>query len=283
MARPRKEGITYFPMDCSFFEDDKIEYTFSVAGAEAVLGFQRLLCAIYQKGLCWRFGEVEKVAYAARSGSKTATVNKWLACWLTCGLFDPDVYAATGYLTSKAIQRRYLEIVKGRVELKIPSGVLLLPEKELPAGLTISYIDLKDKVKGNYEFPTISTEFLAEKPTETPNTKESLDKKSPGYRDGAQKIGDHVYLKAQEYNKMKAEFGKDHVRAKITSLDANIENGNKKYMAFKNHYKTILGWLRNDVSQGKICVVRHSKPSGPPSPVVREIAADLAKNIKGIS
>lgn len=282
MARPRKEGISYFPFDCCFFEDDKIEYTISVAGAEAILGYQRLLCAIYQKGLCWRFGEVEKVAYGARVGVKVGTVDKWLRCWLQCGLFDPDVYQATGYLTSKAIQRRYLEIVKGRVELKVPEGVLLLDEAELPPTLTISYSLLKVKVKGNHEFPTISTEFLGGNPPETPNPPERVEKKIPGYRDGTQKVGDHVWLKVQEYNKLKAEFGKDHVRAKITSLDANIENGQKKYLAFKNHYKTMLGWLRNDASQGKICVTKNTTTPPQRNYQVRNVAQGLAKTIKGI-
>lgn len=256
MGRPRKKtgGIEYFPFDCDFFEDDKVEYVLATAGADAILGYQRLLCAIYRVGLCWRYGRVEKVAYAKRSGVKLQTADKWLSAWLDSGLFDPDVYEQTGFLTSKAVQRRYLEITRGRVEMQIPEGVLLVPTDEIPQTMTISYIKVKvkGKVKGNsQETPTIPLE-TTKKPLETPNSSERGKKKANGERENTRNYGDHVYLKPEEMVKLIREFGKKHVVAKITALESGIENGIRKYVAYKNHYKTILSWLRSDAASGKI-------------------------------
>lgn len=206
MARPRKNGIEYFPFDCDFFEDDKIDYVLACKGPEAVNGYIRLLCLIYREGLCWRFGEVEKVAYARKCASDAKSVEGWLSVWLDCGLFSREIYETTGFLTSKGIQRRYFEITKGRMAVKVPQGVLAVDESEVPSNLTISYIDIKVKVKvkGNSGFSTVSPKETIEKPNK--NTKKNT-KPVKSLEEDRVKITKYVHFKRETGIKMKQELG----------------------------------------------------------------------------
>lgn len=69
----------------------------------------------------------------------------------------------------------------------------------------------------------------------------------PGYRDGCIPIPqyENVYMTEAEIKKLETQFEIEDVDAKVASLDSYIENGVKKYVAFKNHYKTLLGWLKS--------------------------------------
>lgn len=75
-------------------------------------------------------------------------------------------------------------------------------------------------------------------------------KPPPGFREGCERYGEflHIWLKKEEYDKLKAQFG-DALRPKIISLDAQIENKNKQYLAYKNHYATLKNWLSSDKSK----------------------------------
>lgn len=172
MARPRKCGVIYFPMDCDFFADDKIGYVEGRCGDAAVTGYLWILCNIYKVGLCWRFAKVEQAAFARYRNQPIETVREHLTAWLEAGLFDAGVFDQTGFLTSKGVQRRYLEIVQRRTAITVPKGVLLIPEDEWPEGLAISLLikeKEKVKVKGNSGFLLVSATETRRNSTETPN------------------------------------------------------------------------------------------------------------------
>lgn len=59
----------------------------------------------------------------------------------------------------------------------------------------------------------------------------------------------HVVMTDDEFQKLVDKYGLSMVEAKIISLDTGIENKNKKYIAYKNHYATINNWCRMDVER----------------------------------
>ncbi len=62
MARPRKKGMEYFPLDADIFEDDKL---FDVQNEYGPLGeviYIRLLCLVYKNGYYYRFDSMDKLA-----------------------------------------------------------------------------------------------------------------------------------------------------------------------------------------------------------------------------
>ena len=50
MARPKKSGLSYFPLDVDFFEDPKIKILRARYGRDGIVFYIYLLCEIYRQG-----------------------------------------------------------------------------------------------------------------------------------------------------------------------------------------------------------------------------------------
>jgi len=76
----------------------------------------------------------------------------------------------------------------------------------------------------------------------------SKNKPPPGFRPDTTAMGPekNVWLKPEEFEKLCTRFDSEDVKAKIVSLDTQIENGLKPYITYKNHNATIRNWLTMD-------------------------------------
>ena len=61
-----------------------------------------------------------------------------------------------------------------------------------------------------------------------------------------------VRLTAFQFDKLINEFRRDSIDQKIQSLATGIHNGDKKYLKYKNHYMTLLNWLKKDGNQNSV-------------------------------
>jgi hypothetical protein len=134
MARPLKSGLDYYPLDCGFFENDKIEIIsaeFSSVGSLIVL---RLLCKIYQHGYFCRFGKNEITVFCRKASNEfdPTDVNNIINRLTELGFFDKNIYDKYQILTSKGIQERYFKAVELRKSIAVKRGLLLikLPENK---------------------------------------------------------------------------------------------------------------------------------------------------------
>jgi len=71
MSRPIKKGLTYFPFDVDFFEDDKIkliESEFGFKGSQIAI---KLLCKIYKEnGYYYQWGNDECLLFCKNAGAE---------------------------------------------------------------------------------------------------------------------------------------------------------------------------------------------------------------------
>ena len=112
MARPRKRGLDYFPLDVDIFDNDKI---FDVQNEYGPLGetvYLRLVCLVYRNGYYFKFESIEKLAAMVirsignrwvESKNEIVEIIKFL---IDCGLFSKR-FAEMNILTSKGIQTRF--------------------------------------------------------------------------------------------------------------------------------------------------------------------------------
>lgn len=129
MARPRKQGIDYFPFDVDFFEDDKVALIEAEFGAKGVVVAIRLLCKVYKtNGYYYQWGEDECLLLSRQLGDGFAPnlVKEILSGLIRRSFFDKGVFDSFGILTSVGIQRRYLEAIKGRSSIKPLPDIWLL-------------------------------------------------------------------------------------------------------------------------------------------------------------
>ena len=119
MARPLKEGLSYFPFDTDLFDDDKL---FDISDRFGPLGeviYLRILCLIYKNGYYYEFGSMDKLcAILIKSiGNKWTrgkqSVEQVILLLAECNLLSSEL-VRSGVLTSVGIQKRYLKVTERR-------------------------------------------------------------------------------------------------------------------------------------------------------------------------
>jgi len=125
MARPTKQGIDYFPLDCAL--DDKIEMYLIEQGA---VGFAVLICL-------WQMIYSNEGYYIDDSDDLhllvkrkiDVGVNEVSDCINAClrrRIFSRDNHEKYNILTSKAIQKRYFDAAKKKKGVKVTVEYLLI-------------------------------------------------------------------------------------------------------------------------------------------------------------
>ena len=112
MGRPISEGLTYFPLDIDFFDDEKVQFVSARFGVKGDGIIVRLLCKIYRQGYAIKFDDDVALLFARSVGDINlhGLVKDIVNELLRRGFFDEGIFKRFGLLTSKGIQKRYTKI-----------------------------------------------------------------------------------------------------------------------------------------------------------------------------
>lgn len=115
MARPKKEGLDYFPLDVDIFEDEKIEAISGEFGIKGELIVIKLLCAVYKNGYFVVWNDLTKMKLLKRvPGSSKEMLDQVVNRLVKWGFFHEDLFNSVEVLTSKNIQETFFEATKRR-------------------------------------------------------------------------------------------------------------------------------------------------------------------------
>ena len=162
MARPNKQGLDYFPLDVGIFENDKIlaiSGEFSVKGEIIVL---RLLCEIYRNGYFVEFSELLKNKLARLGGLSGGLVDEVVRKLVKYEFFDGFVFSEYNILTSKNIQKVYLEASKRRKDIDL-SQYWLLDEVNVYINSPSSKINAHINAQSKEKESKVNISFLEKK------------------------------------------------------------------------------------------------------------------------
>lgn len=150
MTRPIKEGLDYFPLDVDIDQDDKIALIEASHGLEGFGVVIKILMKIYDNSYFYQWGEKEQLLFARRVNVNINKVNDIINDCIKWGLFSWSLYEKHQILSSKGIQKRYVEAAARRKRVKIRSDYLLLDEKGVNSykNLVIVNINFVDVVIG---------------------------------------------------------------------------------------------------------------------------------------
>lgn len=115
MARPRKTGLEYFPLDVDFYNDLKVRKLMrNYGGGKAAFVYIAMLCKIYASGYYMVWDEDMSFSLSEITGMKEGVIRECVNYCVNVGLFDKDIYDSYRVLTSSGIQARYFTVVAKR-------------------------------------------------------------------------------------------------------------------------------------------------------------------------
>ena len=114
MARPKKSGLSYFPLDVDFFEDPKIKILRARYGRDGIVFYIYLLCEIYRQGYYIQVDDDFDYIISDDLKMDQNKAKQVLNFLLSRSLFDNTLFQSDKVLTSAGIQRRFQLAVKER-------------------------------------------------------------------------------------------------------------------------------------------------------------------------
>ena len=227
MARPNKEGLDYFPLDCIM--DDKVYMVEVELGLEGFALFVKLLMKIYNENYYIEWAERKAKIFAKQNNTNIDVINKLINICFNEGLFDKKLYKKYQILTSNGIQKRYFHSIKTRKDI-------IVIKEYLVNGIG-NYLDNLINVNINSVNDNINPINVTDNPHSKVKESKVKDIKEK------KKYVDVVLLTEDEYKKLIDKFGEDIAKDKIEELNNSIMSKGYKY---KSHYYTILCWDRKN-------------------------------------
>ena len=114
MARPKKSGLSYFPLDTDFLEDNKIRILKARYGNDGMILYIYLLCGIYKEGYYMQVDDDFEYILSDDLGMDQNKAKQVLNFLLSRSLFDNTLFQSDKVLTSAGIQRRFQLAIKER-------------------------------------------------------------------------------------------------------------------------------------------------------------------------
>lgn len=142
MARPQKEGVDYFPINCQF--NDKVKLIQAEFGLIGIGCLIKLWQKIYsEKGYYTEWNDDVALVFAQDCKSSANVVKEVVSACLRRGLFDRQMYDQYKILTSAGVQERYAEATERRTSQKIDGRYLLIaiPKNWYDENINAIYVD----------------------------------------------------------------------------------------------------------------------------------------------
>lgn len=139
MARPRKQGVDYFPLDITL--DDKFHL---IEAQHGIIGFGVLIKMyqrIYSEGYCYTWTEREQLLFSSLISVDISKVIDIINDAIKWDIFDLGIYNKYNVLTSKGIQSRYVAITYKRASVEMEKRYLLIDVSDKS---NISLTDVSD-------------------------------------------------------------------------------------------------------------------------------------------
>lgn len=173
MARPKKDGLDYFPFDVGFFLNRKIRRLHAKFHNNGIVVYIYLLCVIYQNGYYIDLDEDLILDISDAVGISENCTRQIVNYLFSRSLLFNDILAkSVKVLTAASIQRRYQEAKKGgKRDIEVDGKLWVLKNEE-----TLGCIRVRSK-KVNSE---INASFSGKNGNKSENydTKESKVKES---------------------------------------------------------------------------------------------------------
>lgn len=134
MGRNIKEGLSYFPLDVDFFEDDKLKFVEARFMEKGELIAVKLLCKIFKAGYYIKWDDDMTLLFSSTAGKNISPglANDVVNELIKRDFFNKSLFERFAILTSRGIQKRYTKICTDsrRKDWQIDAEIDLLRSKK---------------------------------------------------------------------------------------------------------------------------------------------------------
>ena len=204
MARPVKEGLEYFPLDCDIDQDDKVALIEAQHGVKGFGVVIKLLMKIYKNGYFYEWTEKEQLLFSKRVNVDINEVNVIINDLIKWNFFNEELFRSKKILTSNGIQKRYLAAVGRRQKVKILKEYLLLDDEIINVYKNLVIVDINPSSEGvNVDIGTQSKVKKSKgKESKENNNKSLLLFEELGFGSISSIIVEDIELLEKEYTEM---------------------------------------------------------------------------------
>ena len=250
-------GLDYFPLDVDFFQDEKIQFVSARFGTKGEAVTMRLLCKLYREGYYTAWNEDTALLFARSVGDDCphTLVNDVVYELLKRGFFDKSIFERFGVLTSRGIQKRYLEATSRRKDVVFVAEYLLVDLGNYPNTRQVSR-DVNISADNVYISPDdvdISAQSKVKKST-VQQSREDAFAFAQAHSSATPSLPEKVHfgelrnvlLTEEERQKLDEKLGIPVAIRLIDDLSLYLGRTSKKYTS---HYATLLTWHRNELKK----------------------------------
>lgn len=177
MARPKINGLDYFPFDVDFFSDRKIKRLKARYGTDAIAVYLYLICEIYRSGYYIEYSDDLILDISDELNISENATRQIIDFLLSRSLFDDTLAKSDKVLTAASVQRRYQEAKKGsKREFEVEARYWLLKAEE-----TYSFIKVRQNQsfsENNYSFSEKNSNKSEKNSTKKSKVNKSKEKES---------------------------------------------------------------------------------------------------------
>lgn len=226
-----KIGIDYFPFDIDFFQDEKIQFVSARFGAKGEAITIRLLCKIYRNGYYAKWDDDTALLFAkgVGDGCSDTLVNDVVHELVKRGFFDKGIFDKFGILTSRGIQRRYLDAGKRRKSIDIDQAYMLT---------NVTEYQNVNIIAQNADNLNDNADNLKQREKESKQKVKRKEKEN--IAPGKKQYAEFVFMTETEYGTLISKHGKEATNWMVQKLDN--AKGAKGYK-YKSDYRAILTWV----------------------------------------
>jgi hypothetical protein len=236
MARPKKQGLDYFPLDCD--NDDKfdlIESEFGLAGFAIII---KLYQKIYKEhGYYGDWGSGVGLVFAHKNGVGASLVSEIIESALKNGIFDNDMYQKYGILTSRGIQKRYFAAVERRHQIEVKNEYLLIDYTSKKVNVDINRV--------NADINRVNADINPQSKVKESKVKESKVNYIPPSFALPLSNGETLPITETEINNLINRYNGINVRVEFVNLRNWLEQNPEKRRSAGQTRRLIEKWMYN--------------------------------------
>ncbi|MEN2468139.1 DUF4373 domain-containing protein [Ornithinibacillus sp. JPR2-1] len=225
MVRPIKQGLDYFPLDVDIDQDDKIALIEANHGLEGFGVVIKILMKIYDNSYFYEWGEKEQLLFSRRVNVNINRINDIINDCIKWGLFSWSLFEKHQILSSKGIQKRYLEAAARRKRVEIRSDYLLLDDEEVNVYKNLIIVDINP----------IDVDISTQSKAEESKAKESKaeDSKNETEKVAAEILSHYLKLRQQMHPSPKDEMSANEIAKSGIPVDKAIEFLDERFRTFQ--------------------------------------------------